>query len=115
MEQSGPFGESGLGLRVRGTRFIDDAGRQVLLHGVNMVCKEESRHWVGGWSDEDFARLRRWGLNVIRLGMNWNAPGPEPGVYDDEYVEGRRRFGGRMRMACCSWRRIISPTWVPAA
>ncbi|NGP61537.1 hypothetical protein FLT15_25275 [Paenibacillus thiaminolyticus] len=54
MEQSGPFGESGLGLRVRGTRFIDDAGRQVLLHGVNMVYKEESRHWVGGWSDEDF-------------------------------------------------------------
>lgn len=84
--------QSGLGLRVRGTRFIDDAGRQVLLHGINMVCKEESRHWVGDWSDEDFARLRRWGLNVIRLGMNWNALEPEPGVYDDEYIEAQRRL-----------------------
>ena len=36
-------------LRVSGDRLLDGEGRQVVLHGVNMVCKDKSRGYAGAW------------------------------------------------------------------
>lgn len=69
-----------------GLRFIDTEGREVLLTGVNVVDKSPARGYLSWHSEEDFARLRDWGMNVIRLGIIWDGLAPEPGVYNDEYL-----------------------------
>jgi len=69
-----------------GTRFIDTEGRELLLHGVNIVDKSPERNYLSWHTEEDFARLRDWGMNVIRLGIIWDGVEPEPGVYDDAYL-----------------------------
>lgn len=79
-------------IHVQGKRLIDSAGREVLLHGVNMVCKDKSRAYIGDWGDGDFAKLKRWGMNVVRLGIIWDGLEPEPGSYADSYVEELRRL-----------------------
>jgi len=69
-----------------GRRFIDTEGREILLHGVNVVDKSPERNYLSWHSEADFARLRDWGMNVIRLGIIWDGLEPEPGVYDDAYL-----------------------------
>lgn len=79
-------------IRIKDGYFVDDEGRQILLHGVNMVCKDKSRNYIGDWGKEDFSRLQKWGMNVIRLGVNWDGLEPSPGKYDDHYIEEVRRL-----------------------
>jgi endoglycosylceramidase len=69
-----------------GMRFIDTEGREILLRGVNIVDKSPQRNYLSWHSEEDFARLRDWGMNVIRLGIIWDGLEPEPGVYNDAYL-----------------------------
>ncbi len=79
-------------LRTTDNHFIDSAGRQVILHGVNMVCKDKSRQYIGQWDIEDIKKLKQWGMNVIRLGVIWDGLEPEPGMFHDAYIEKLRRF-----------------------
>ncbi|MBS4198189.1 cellulase family glycosylhydrolase [Bacillus sp. FJAT-49732] len=79
-------------IKVDGKHFVDEFGRQVLLHGVNMVCKEKKQHYIGSWTEEDFQKLQMWGMNVIRLGVIWDELEPEPGVYDEHYIEELRQL-----------------------
>lgn len=78
-------GDTSLG--TTGKWITDSEGRVVILHGVNMVYKvppyEPS---ASGFSDDDAQFLADNGFNVVRLGINWAAVEPEPGVYDDEYL-----------------------------
>ncbi len=73
-------------ISVEGKKFIDLQGRHVLLHGINMVCKEKEKNYIGDYREEDFDNLRRWGFNVIRLGIFWDGVEPRPGYYDDRYL-----------------------------
>lgn len=79
-------------IRVQKNRFVDEHGRHVLLHGVNMVCKDKTTQYIGEWGEDDFYNLKKWGMNVIRLGVIWDGVEPEPGIYNDEYIEALRRF-----------------------
>ncbi len=69
-----------------GKKFIDLQGRHTLLHGINMVCKEKERNYIGDYKEEDFQKLKQWGFNVIRLGIFWDGVEPQPGQYDDHYL-----------------------------
>jgi len=95
---------------VSGDRFVDLAGRQVILRGVNLGgdCKlpypdggthvptDFSDHkavsFVGrpfplAEADEHLARLRHWGFNVVRLLTTWEAiEHAGPGLYDQDYL-----------------------------
>lgn len=71
----------------QGTKFVDRNGCQVILHGINMVCKEKERNYIGDYTRQDFKMLKSWGFNVIRLGIFWDGVEPEPGVYDEQYLE----------------------------
>jgi endoglycosylceramidase len=70
-------------------RWITDAhGRVVVLHGTNMVYKLAPYYpAAAGFDAKDAAFLRSIGLNAVRVGVIWKALEPQPGVYDDAYLE----------------------------
>lgn len=78
-------------IRVLGGQFVDREGRQIILHGINMVCKDKG-NYIGAWDEEDFRKLKEWGFNVVRLGIIWDGVEPEPGKYDDGYLAEMERF-----------------------
>lgn len=73
-------------ISTQGNKFIDMQGRHTLLHGINMVCKEKDRNYIGDYKEEDFITLKKWGFNVIRLGVIWDGVEPVPGKYDENYL-----------------------------
>ncbi len=75
-------------LRVRGDQFVDAEGRQVLLHGLSMISKSKAENYLSWHHADDFANMRAWGMNCIRLGILWDGIEPQPGEYDEAYLDG---------------------------
>ncbi|MWV46087.1 cellulase family glycosylhydrolase [Paenibacillus sp. HJL G12] len=73
-------------LKIDGQRIVNEDGQQVILSGVNLVCKEKEKGYVTPCGPELFAWFREQGFNVIRLGLIWDGVEPEPSVYDDVYL-----------------------------
>lgn len=77
-----PYGHAG--------RWITDAqGRVVTFHGVNMVNKLQASAYLPdatGFGADDARFLAANGFNVVRLGIIWKGLEPQPGVYDDAYL-----------------------------
>ena len=79
---------NGAALGRSGRWFTDAAGRAVTLHGVNMVNKFPPYEPMAlGFGEQDARLLEGWGFNTVRIGWIWKALEPEPGVYDDAYLE----------------------------
>lgn len=98
-------------LSIRGDRFYDALGREVLLRGVNLGGDSKlpvpfgGTHHPSDFADhktvsfvgrpfplseatEHFSRLKRWGFNVIRLLVTWEAvEHAGPGIYDHDYLD----------------------------
>lgn len=77
------------------TRFFIEktTGRRRLFHGLNAVYKippyypSRSQFDVkDSICDEDIANLKKWGFNVIRLGVLWNAVVPTEGQINSTYL-----------------------------
>jgi hypothetical protein len=100
-----------MNIHVRGTHFIDDLGRRVMLRGVNLsgsskvpfrpdgatyirdgFFEHRSVSFVGRpfpleQADEHLSRLKEWGFNFLRLLVTWEAiEHAGPGIYDDDYL-----------------------------
>lgn len=73
-------------LKTEGIRLFNEKGAQVLLSGLNVVCKKKELGYVEPLTEEDFKWFRDQGHNVLRLGLIWDGVEPEPGVYDDVYL-----------------------------
>ena len=75
-------------------QLVDDAGNLRILHGVNVAFKvppyippiTDRFDFSNSFSDEDGARLKSWGMNVIRLTIYWEAVEPVRGKYDNAYL-----------------------------
>jgi len=72
----------------------DEANRSVLFHGVNVVYKvdpyippTEVFDAQNSMTDQDIQDLKKWGMNLVRLGVMWEAVERTPGVYDGAYMD----------------------------
>jgi len=83
-------------LTVKAGRILDPAGRQVILHGINLGGKHKGSQYMSEHTASDFARMRDWGFNCVRLLIIWAAIEPEPGRIDEDYL---RRIDERIAWA----------------
>jgi endoglycosylceramidase len=74
-------------------QFVDEFGRSVMFHGVNVVYKVAPYIPIlntfdaqNSLSPKDLQDLQDWGQNFVRLGVMWEAVEREPGVYDYDYL-----------------------------
>lgn len=97
-------------IRIAGSRFRDDQGREVHLRGINVDAGGKNPPNLNSHLSEDFyegdtvsfvnrpfpleeaplhfARLRNWGYTTIRWIFTWEAlEHAGPGKYDDDFVE----------------------------
>ena len=72
----------------------DRFGRQVIYHGVNVVYKvapyipeEGGFDSQDSLNDKDIQDLKNWGMNLVRLGVMWEAVETAPGVYNFTYLK----------------------------
>lgn len=74
-------------LHVEKNRLLDADGRQVILNGLNLVCKQPEFGYVYPLEEQDYCRLASQGINVFRFGIFWAGVEPRPGDYDEKYLE----------------------------
>lgn len=77
----------------------DEQGRALVLHGLNVSSSAKGPTWHAGtpsqpddgqpWiSEADAHRIADdWGFNVVRYLIFWQHLEPQPGVYDDAYLD----------------------------
>jgi len=78
-------------LTIKDRQFYDAAGRNVILRGVNIGFRHGPRGdrpapWPHGGA-EDFAKIRAWGYNCVRLVIFWSAVEPVCGQYDEAFLK----------------------------
>ncbi len=67
----------------------DEQGRQLILHGLNLANTAKYSPTGFSWHTEaDFARMKEWGFNAVRLLIFWHMIEPEEDVYDEVYLDG---------------------------
>ncbi|HET9875119.1 MAG TPA: cellulase family glycosylhydrolase, partial [Mycobacterium sp.] len=76
------------GLSTTGGWLTDSDGKVVILHGLNQVYKvppyEPS---ADGFGADDAAFLAANGFNAVRVGVIWAAVEPQPGVFNEAYLQ----------------------------
>ena len=77
---------------LEGGRIVDALGREVLLRGANVNSFAE--YWSGNdfpttfpFPESDAERMSEIGWNAVRLLLSWSRVEPEPGVYDESYID----------------------------
>ena len=53
-------------ISVKENKLYTKDGREFIAKGINMVCKDKSRNYIGDYSAEDFQFLKEHGFNLIR-------------------------------------------------
>lgn len=73
---------------VGGGHIRDGLGRALILRGMNVSQAHKAPPWFDFHQAEDFARMRtEWGMNSVRLLLEWAAVEPERGAYDAAYLD----------------------------
>ena len=88
-----PHAEGRVWINYQDKTFRDAQSRHLTMHGVNVVYKiapyipeEDKFDGQNSLTDADIANLAKWGFNMVRLGVMWEAVEKAPGVYDDKYL-----------------------------
>lgn len=75
-----------------GGAIVDEKNREVLLRGVNVNAHVE--YWESSefpatfpFSQSDAELIASFGWNSVRLLLSWSLLEPEPGVYDESYLD----------------------------
>ncbi len=67
----------------------DESGRTVILHGLNISnASKRTDNQISWHTCTDYERMSRdWGFNCIRMLIFWSAIEPEPGIYNESYLD----------------------------
>ncbi|VDO03620.1 unnamed protein product [Rodentolepis nana] len=69
-------------------QFVDSQGRVLMFHGINSVYKKPPYYDADDVSDKRLDLFRKWGFNVVRLGVLWHPAYPEgPDRLNESYFE----------------------------
>lgn len=74
-------------LTVSGMHFVDEDGNQVLMNGLCLICRDKKQGYLEPDIEGVLAHYAKRGFNLVRLGIFWDGVEPEPGVYDDTYLD----------------------------
>jgi endoglycosylceramidase len=74
-------------IKVTDSQFTDTYGREVIFSGLNYVCKDPALNYILPDSLEVFRQLKSWGINCLRMGLIWDGIEPEPGKYNEPYLD----------------------------
>lgn len=74
-------------VRTSGTRFTDPEGKTIILRGLNVVEKDPAAGYIHRDTAGLFDKFVKWGFNCIRLGIIWDGAEPQPGKYDEAYLD----------------------------
>lgn len=72
---------------LNGTRFQNESGKEIILHGVNVLCREAELGHLYPNFENAFPFFKRMGFNLLRFGIFWHGVEPRPGVYDEAYLK----------------------------
>ncbi len=82
-----------MNISVEGERLLDEVGRECIFNGINIIYKGvKDENVMGGkkyttdFSPNTFKELKNKGINLVRLGIIWDAIEHDMGVYNDEYI-----------------------------
>jgi endoglycosylceramidase len=78
VSHAAPAAGSGF-VRADGRWFVDDEGRVLMLHGVNLLPPWPAK--------DEVITLGKSGFNSVRYVIRWDAIEPQPGQYDDAYLD----------------------------
>lgn len=76
---------------IKGEWFVDEDGRVVLFHGINVVQK--GFPWLPIYGHRNLKNesllmdLKSWGFNTVRLGFMWSGLYPQKNVLNQTYVD----------------------------
>lgn len=71
---------------LKGTKFVNESGKQILFHGINVLCREASLGHFYPDFENAFPFFKRMGFNLLRFGIFWHGVEPQPGLYDMKYL-----------------------------
>jgi endoglycosylceramidase len=74
-------------LKTKGRSFVDSEGTPIVLKGINLVDKDPLHRYLPQDTSGLFDKISSWGFNCVRLGILWDGLEPEPGKYDESYLE----------------------------
>lgn len=78
-------------LTVERGQVRDSVDRAVVLRGFNLSSVHKQPPYFDFHEGPDFARIRTdWGMNSVRFLLQWAAVEPQPGAYDDAYLDAVR-------------------------
>lgn len=86
-------------ISVKNTSFIDEHGRERIFNGVNLVFKGtydektgKTDYFAVNWDEDMFRGLAEKGINLVRMGLVWRAIEPNPGEYNNEYLDFMEKY-----------------------
>ncbi len=75
-------------------QFVDEFGRSIVFHGVNVVYKLppylptlDKFDPFNSLSEEDIHLMKKFGFNLVRFGVIWESVERSEGMYDFEHLE----------------------------
>lgn len=88
-------------ISVKSTAFVDESGRERIFNGINLVYKGRSLDENGNyiytppedlWTEDVIRGLAEKGINLVRFGLLWAAIEPQPGIYNEEYLDTMEKY-----------------------
>jgi len=73
-------------ITVSGTTFLDPYNHPIIFHGINICNKSQRQGYTDNISSGDFALIRSWGMNAVRLCIFWDGLEPRPGHFNTAYL-----------------------------